>query len=372
MDWVNYWDDEIKNYNDLKDWNSNRAAYGWGRQPSTDVDGLYPQYGKTPSSGQNATLITNANVNQFAYKESVGGGQLHDKYIMVYLKGDDYEGWYIGFDHEAYDPYGVALNRNAFADGICNDWIIKVSAAGNASYENVRIMCEDLGGNYGKTTTDIDYNDIVLDVTNKIEYWNWIRKETVTLTLQAAGGTLPLIVTYKDGNGAQETILFETHEMFGKDCDWKQKNSADGNYALSEVEYKTMYNTGENTATARPIKFVLFNEWAPENLLKKHRLLIYQPFNIMNIGVKVYRHGLKDYMSNPPHSSEPSSADWISLENMEQEAPLMICVPNTTKWLKERHKIDDGYPRFKDWVKDPSFEFWNTSVSTVNNDHLCE
>ena len=57
---------------------------------------------------------------------------------------------------------------------------------------------------------------------------------------------------------------------------------------------------------------------------------------------------------------------------MEQEAPLMICVPNTTKWLKERHKIDDGYPRFKDWVKDPSFEFWNTSVSTVDNTHLCQ
>ena len=74
-------------------------------------------------------------------------------------------------------------------------------------------------------------------------------------------------------------------------------------------------------------------------------------------------------MFNPPHSEEPSSADWISLENQYGEAPLMICVPSEVKWLKERHKIDDGYPDFREWVRSPSYEFWNNSV---DDNHLCQ
>lgn len=346
MDYFNYWDEVTQKYEHTKDWNG-ATNYGWGT--------TFP-----------GTLITDANVNDWTYGSSASRSSYHDKYFMVYLKGADYEGWYIGLDFEAQCDNSND-NERQLADGICNDWIIKVSTAGKSIYSNARIMCEDLGGNYGNSTTDIDYNDIVLDVTNKIEDWG--NKETVTLTLQAAGGTLPLIVTYKDGDGAQERILFETHEMFCKDYDWIDKLFAGGvfDYELSSVEYETMYNTQENTAPAPTRTFVLYR--ANETIIKRHMVRIYQPFNIMNIGVKVYRHGLDDYMFNPHNSSEPSSADWISLDNQYGEAPLMICVPSTVKWLKERHKIDDGYPDFREWVRSPSYEFWNNKV---NNTHLCE
>lgn len=369
MDYVCYWDYSITpaQYEHLKDWNSLDAAYGWGRQPSTsvggkwyEVDGVVQQ--KTEEQKQIGTLITDANINNWTYGSSSSSSNLHDKFYAVYLKGDDYEGWYIGFDFEAEKPSSNG-NERIFADGICNDWIIKVSPAGKSIYSNARIMCEDLGGNYGKSTTDIDYNDIVLDVTN--EQSNWGNDEKVTLTLQAAGGTLPLIVTYND-NG-NEYILFETHEMFAKDLDWQQKINQGGNYSLSDVEYKTMYNTEEGTASATPRTFVLYrNIDAPS---ESHKKVFYSSFDITKIGIKVYRHELEDYMSNPPHSIEPSSADWISLDNQYGEAPLMICVPSTVKWLKERHKIDDGYQNFREWVRSPSYEFWNTSV---NNTHLCQ
>ncbi len=346
MNFFNYWDEVTQKYEHTKDWNG-VTNYGW----NTTFPG---------------TLITDANVNDWTFGCSESRSTYHDKYFMVYLKGADYEGWYIGLDFEAQCDNSNDSERQ-LADGICNDWIIKVSTAGKSIYSNARIMCEDLGGNYGNSTTDIDYNDIVLDVTNKIEDWG--NKETVTLTLQAAGGTLPLIVTYKDGDGAQERILFETHEMFCKDYDWRDKLLAGGvfDYELSSVEYETMYNTQENTAPAPTRTFVLYR--ANEPIIKRHMVRIYQPFNIMNIGVKVYRHGLDDYMFNPYNSSEPSSADWISLDNQYGEAPLMICVPSTVKWLKERHKIDDGYPDFREWVRSPSYEFWNNKV---NNTHLCE
>lgn len=369
MNYVCYWEDQNNGFIDqygnqthLNDWNNHDAAYGWGRQPSTsEPDGLWKEYQRTNETKQIGTLITDANVNNWSYKCSEDGGQLHDKYIMVYLKGDGYEGWYIGFDYEASNS-NPASNQSIYSDGICNDWIIKLTAAHNELYENIRIMCEDLGGNYGTSTTDIDYNDIVLDVTNA--QTNWGSTEVVTLTLQAAGGTLPLIVTYTDkaanSTTGTELILFETHEMFEKDMVWSSRTDS----YVQDVDYGIMYNTQAETKRGdkSPKTFTLFRGTTMSgNNTKRFN----NPFNVRNIKFKVYRHGIEDYKANPP-SGEPMLSDWISLDNIDGEPPIMICVPNTVDWLKERHKISDGYPTFRNWVSSPSLEFWNPD----DNDHV--
>ena len=67
-------------------------------------------------------------------------------------------------------------------------------------------MCEDLGGSF-----DTDFNDIVYDV----KYENPV----CTITIQAAGGTMPIELWYglKDKGGYQLTHnnKSEVHDMFG-------------------------------------------------------------------------------------------------------------------------------------------------------------
>ena len=369
MDYVCYWDSEFEGFydrygqpNHLKDWNNHDAAYGWGRQPSTDPTGKYSQYYKTASSGQIGTLITNSDVNNWTFKSSEdGGNNLHDKFFMVYLKGDDYEGWYIGFDFEASNP-SPQINQSLYADGICNDWIIKVSAASNKQYQNFRIMCEDLGGEFGISTTDIDYNDIVLDVNYEEEGGLSVWKQKITLTLKAAGGTLPLLVTYND-NGTEYT-LFETHEILQNNLIWDQQ------YKKDYIDYSIMYNTNADNGTSdnRTRVYTLYYGQDPDSgdgALGRKK--INSLFNVRNIKFKVYRHGVDDYTANPP-SGEPIPSEWITLENIDGEPPLMICVPQSVKWLLERHKIDLGYPDFRKWVGSPSYEFW--SSGTTVSSHL--
>lgn len=333
----------------LNDWNASKG-YGW-----------YDQ------NNQNATLLKNCDVNVWTYGSSVSSSFKHDKYYVVKLKGDDYEGYYLGMDLEGYheDPKN---NQYLRANGICNDWIIKINDCGLTSYQNCRIMCEDLGGST-ITASDIDYNDVVLDV-------NFDGNNTsaqVSLTLRAAGGTLPLTVFY------DETPLFEVHEFFSDGTIWENLHVKN-----SEKLYTTMYNTGltdqESGGEANPKVYCLgFNRDAPQGYSNPNENWKYYPadatkqfpeaFDFQKLKIKVFRPfaneqgSVADYIS----SGTPSASDsyWVNLGNIDGEAPLKICVPQTyegnpIRWMKERIKIDKGYPGFRDWVANPANIFWET------------
>ena len=339
----------------LKDWNADKG-YGW--------------YQKT--SGQNATLLRNCDVNVWTYGCSVSSSYWHDKYYVVKLKGDDYEGYYLGMDLEGSN----STNPNEYvpANGICNDWIIKISDCGLTSYQKCRIMCEDLGGST-ITSSDIDYNDVVLDVN--CDYPN--NKETeVQLTLRAAGGTMPLAIFYG------ETPLFEVHEFLHDGTTWGDRHVKANNPQI----YRTMYNTGLEDSesgfggTAKPRVFNLgFNkdpqtqvwDWRNGvNIIYDATRRINEPFDFQKLKIKVFRPfegeqgSVEDYINSSGNTAPASDSYWVNLANIDGQAPLKICVPQycysplnvPVRWMKERVEINKGYPYFKDWVANPTQIFW--------------
>jgi len=305
--------------------------------------------GKTYTFDFNGDLIFDADFSNTAVFNSLDS-KLHDKWIIVYLKGDGYEGWYLGFDQE-----GAGNNDGTIvgANGYCNNWIIKLTAVNEAkSTEPIRIMCEDLGGEANTVQigdkvhiSDIDYNDIVLDVTP-----NETDSKKVTLKLQAAGGTIPLTVWY---NG---TPLFETHEMFQAGKKFTDTDHKSG------IDYTIMYNTqGEGRATTKDGQGS-----------REYALNLDTDFDINKLELKVWRLNTEQYQESSPNDF--SDALWVNISNIAGEAPLKICVPQFVPWLKERCSINTGYPDFKQWVKDPSLFFWGTSDaldnSKIDNNYL--
>ena len=348
MDFMQVWDYYATDYSDasnkgnhLNDWN-NAQGYGYGNQGQ-----------------QNATLVVGVDNNNWTYGCSAGSSLPHDKFYIVYLKGDGYEGYYLGCDFESYGP-----NKNNIvpANGVCNDWIIKINNMGDITNMNpCRIMCEDLGGDGNKVTigntvkaSDIDYNDIVIDVDNKS------LSTTVTITLQAAGGTLPLAVVYDD------VPLFETHAMFEKDWDWSEAKQN----GTQNINYSIMYNTslsGDSNMREAPSRTytLYFNNTGSDGPHKKN--LSAKEFELSKLHLMVYRLGLDAYLKG---NSNFTQAEWVDLGNYDGIAPLKICVPTTVDWLQERVSIKEGYPNFSDWVKNPVKKFWDTKISTIDTSKL--
>lgn len=305
MDFLCFHDLRAKKFGEhLNDFNA-ASGYGWGNQQNS-----------------NAILVTETDFNVCTYGCSAGGSNPHDKYYIVYLEGDDYAGWYLGMDFEAYKE-NPNPNEIVAADGICNDWIIKIQDVGNTVYNPARIMCEDLGG-----TFDTDFNDIVYDV--KYENPNCI------ITMQAAGGTMPIEMWYGEKDKAGSVRLTyndktEIHDMFGA--------------AVSEpVNVKADYGVDGK----EPIVFVLKFNNNTGTYWDGHKQIpaVSMPgsYDFSKIHVYVYNEG---------------RAEWINITNQNDRMPLRICVPVSTKWCQELKSIKDAYPGFNAWVQDPTVTFWD-------------
>lgn len=305
MDYLCFHDLNSKQFGDhLNDFNGS-AGYGWGNQ-----------------SNQNAILVTESNFNVCTYGCSAGSSNPHDKYYVVYLVGEDYAGWYLGMDFEA-DKEGANSNEIVKADGICNDWIIKIQDVGNTVYNPARIMCEDLGGSF-----DTDFNDIVYDV----KYENPV----CAITMQAAGGTMPIEMWYGEKDKAGSVRLThdgktEIHDMFGAEVSEPVNVRAEGG-----VDGKD------------PIVFALrFNGqtdpwWDGQKNVPT--ISIANSYDFSKIHVYVFDEG---------------RAEWINIDNQGKRMPLRICVPHGTRWCKEMKSIKDAYSGFNAWVQDPTTTFWD-------------
>lgn len=329
---------------------------------------------------QNAGFYLNVDFNDVTYHCSTDS-RPHDKFLLVYLKGDDgnnntWEGWYLGFDLEGYMAADETANTNKYlkADGFCNDWIIKITNAGNTVYGNSRIMCEDLGGTINKNSSDIDYNDIVIDVS-----YDQNNGKYVDITPKCAGGTLPILICYDD------VPLFEVHEYLLATDNERRVYNKDASYRLSESQYKTMINTwGDKTENQNKGNFETV-AWTPSYRLlfgeTQNTTNFYKDlsskgkFDIDKLQIKVYRHNLDDYVSNP---GTISPADWISLDKLETGVPLKFIVPQRNsnwqeiKWLQERQMITYGYHDFNDWVANPALWFWENVPKEDGSTHAVE
>lgn len=217
-------------------------------------------------------LMQNSSTSQFGYQNSLDS-KMHYNYSIQEINGS----YYVGFDFEA---NGQNPNQQEAADGIYNDWIVKICPA---VYKNTkRIIAEDLG-----SIGDFDFNDVVFDVA--------ILSDATVITLQAAGGTLPLYIQV----GSEQR---EVHEAFG-------------------VSLATMVNTGLSSQK-NPVMF---------------RLPACNDVGEVNVVI------------NNQNATNTLKAEI-------GKAPQKICVEVSYEWTNECQSIEDKYPGFLDYVGNPSLK----------------
>ena len=250
-------------------------------------------------------------------------------YVLVHLEftgpksGLPYSGDYLAFDYSFDGPSaGASAAAIKAPDGYYSNWILKISPAypdPEPTTETKRVMCEDLGNTY-----DFDFNDLVFDV-----YYTYQGTEanktniTAHITLQAVGGTLPIYIGTDTADPTKELH----YRMLG------QASSSPINVAAS------------NGVTHSPVSFTMSaTSTDPNDII---------------ICVGTAGNEATDKITILPVSGRGSSL-----------APQKICVPVSTKWLKENMQIEQGYPRFDEWVKEPikESEVW----SNINPKYLYE
>lgn len=290
----------------LNDFNASNG-YGWGNQDY-----------------QNGILVTDVNFNDLEYICSADG-LYHDKYILVHLVGSDYSGWYLGMDFEGGGQNG---NQRVKADGVCNDWIVKICDAGQSIFNPARILCEDLGSN------DFDFNDVVFDVAAEVG----ANCALATVTVKAVGGTIPVCITYGhaddiEGNAFKKDGKFELHELFG---------------AAVNQPINVHANGGLETAREISWKIGFGKEYAEADYYYPDEQLDLQKFNVL--------------------VQHTSKAEWLTIRNYDEGnavcAPQMICVPTTVDWPNENQPIVEKYPKFKEWVANPTKFFWTSNTNS--------
>ena len=247
-----------------------------------------------------ATLMINSSTYNFVYHNS-RDNKYHDTYTIIDGNNIGYPGfYYICFDFLANGDIEQPANKNMGVDRNYNytDWIIRISPVEYNMDGAIRIIAEDLSS----ARSDFDYNDVVFDVKIANEWVSELNSNKLVgyFKLQAAGGTLPLLI-----------VNNEVHTLFN-------------------VRYDEMINTGIISKQPVYFKTILGDaDWStPGSII------------IKNIPVIVRtKFGL------------------IELETETGNAPEKIAVRTDFQWCDERIPIQTVYPKFKDWVKDKSIQW---------------
>ena len=159
---------------------------------------------------------------------------------------------------------------------------------GEQPVPTIRVIAEDLSA---AESSDFDFNDVVFDVT-------YTSETTATITLQAAGGTLPLTVADR-----------EVHQLFN-------------------VTTNVMVNTVRDASKSQGA------QWASKDPVSFDISGIDMSQNGKDIQIKVQKGGV-----------------WYTLEAQEGVPAAKIAVKPTFTWCDEFEAIETRYPKFKDWVQ---------------------
>jgi hypothetical protein len=193
------------------------------------------------------------------------------------------------------------------SDGYYSDWIVTLTEAKRINEGpkpdkwSIRVMAEDLSAT---EASDFDFNDVVFDV----EYTKG--QPTATITLRAAGGTLPLRVNSTNGTGG-----FEVHEAFGN------------------IPTTTMINTGwggSNGANNVPAvtQTISFSATDEASFLAA--------VNAIRIEVQ--------------KTLSTGSIEWCEMTAHQGEPAAKFAVPTTVNWCSERTSIKNEYKLFATWA----------------------
>lgn len=244
-----------------------------------------------------------ANNLQVSYTENVWNNetqQLEEVVRTYYVGQEGTTAWSI--------DNVVSGNMAIPCNDVYTDWIIRLVAAQPAEVYDGRIMGEDLSASEG---TDFDFNDVVFDfkiIDNGAK---------AKIELLAAGGTLPLRI---GGTKDDENSGVEVHGKFG-------------------VNINVMVNTAKDAS--------------PKIVIKP-----YQKFEITasEAGLEAFT---ADGSDIPVFVKK--NGEWMELTARRGNPASKFRCATTTKWVDEYINIDWAYPKFNDWVENPSVD-WESEV----------
>lgn len=270
-------------------------------------------------------LVMESSTKNFAYHDSQAEEMWWDHFRLVELHGN----YYVGFDFESTMKGDTDFDKDIPRDYIYNDWIVKIIPGTGTIGEpdelvrtiKRRVMCEDLG-----STFDFDFNDLVFDVEytreEKKEDGNWVPKNSdgkwdATITLQAAGGTLPIFIKNFDGTA------YNVHEYMG---------------GTKSGDIYSPINVGTGLSLpAKALPTLSVSSTDPDNIV---------------------------ILVTSPDTKERGATNQLELPTIEGSknfgtnyAPQKICVPATTRWTKEYQQIEWAYPYFHEWVNRENGDF---------------
>ena len=227
-----------------------------------------------------------------------------------------------------------------------------------------RVFVEDL---FKATREDLDFNDAVFDAA----IWQTTTNGTITVAeggeptftpsdesvvtreaeiyLIAAGGTIPLFI----GNGQDEVHqLFEVSNVTMVNTRG-QYSEAFGSYVNGKTPVYKIYtlntgNKGEGEITLNDIPVDVI--WTTDQF---------------SVPASLNNKTIVEYQKDPETGEYVLDGDGnpIVVTTGEAKAPHIICVPGTAwpAWPTERKNIEDGYPSFKNYVRNSNVEFWNST-----------
>ena len=180
VNWTDFYVQHVYGAHSNMDWlcsyaNKELKVISWWPYESelVDVEGHDDHIYNFNATKGSIQLMQNSTTERFGFFNSLDS-KMHYNYCMKCIDGQ----YYIGFDFEA-----TGQNQQEQRDYIFNDWIIKICPA----VETKRIIVEDLVANLDHLKeSDWDYNDAVFDIS--------FSNGVTTITLLAAGGTLPLYI----------------------------------------------------------------------------------------------------------------------------------------------------------------------------------
>lgn len=267
-----------------------------------------------------------------------------DSWVLVHLtwieQGVQRDGYYLAFDFHA-----GKNETKVYQDHYYSNWIVKITPAyfNPESNKAKRVMVEDLGG-----TFDFDFNDVVFDVA----YENYDNQDQAIITLQAAGGTMPIVVGMTDNEDSEHPKPnedYEVHKMMGNGA-MNPTNVGAGHW--HEVATYRVPMTGTNLG----------------------HIKIWVKNTKFNMGWVSYSGGNQTWLNldngadNPygDHKTPNSSTERLkaprafavplrsSIEIKEEEEADGTIYNIETRWMKENQCINETYYEFDDWVRTES------------------
>jgi hypothetical protein len=215
------------------------------------------------------------------------------------------------------DGYLPRLNTNLrewvkfeYGDGYYSDWIVTLTEAKRQTPQlpSIRVMAEDLSV---QEASDFDFNDIVIDFEYK-------SATEVNCVLQAAGGTLPLRINEDDNLEVHKLFQVATTVMVNTNA---QRLNREGNYYADKT----------------PVPFTITGTFSTDEATFK------QQINAIKLEVE---------------KETETGKQWITISANQGQVAGKIGCPVGTDWCDEKIQITSVYPKFSQYVQDPTVKWW--------------